>query len=272
MKKNYLLLTLSLALSTFIVNDAFTNSSGSPSGSSGGPSGNNNSCARSGCHNGPNASVQTVSISTNIPSSAGFKEDSVYQITVQANNGGVGTDEIGFSASIESAGGFEGFATVSDAINTRKTGSYITHTSAGRNGAAGANSWVFDWNAGQAVDQSTVYVAINFSNNTGGTGGDVIVTQTLVLSKASGNIGQLELNAVKLSIYPNPVKDQFIVGGNTSLKAPFKLTSINGEFLMDLVSGERLSDDHYRFDISDLAKGNYILSDSQGFSAQLHKE
>ena len=272
MKKNYLLLTLSLALSTFIVNDAFTNSGGAPGGSSGGPNGNNNSCARSGCHNGPSASVQTVSISTNIPSSAGFKEDSVYQITVQANNGGAGTNEIGFSASVESAGGFEGTATVSDAVNTRKTGSYITHTSAGKNGAAGTNSWVFDWNAGQAMDQSTVYVAVNFSNNNGNTAGDVIVTQTLILSKDSGNIGQLQMYTVKLSIYPNPVKDQFIVRGNTSLKAPFKLTGINGEFIMDLVNGERLSDDHYRFDVSDLAKGNYILSDSQGFSAQLHKE
>jgi hypothetical protein len=271
MKKNYLLLTLSLAMSIFIVNDAFTNSGGAPGGNSSGPNGNNNSCARSGCHNGPNASTQTVSISTNIPM-AGFKADSIYQITVQADNGGAGTDEIGFSASVESAGGFEGTVTISDAVNTKKTSSYITHTSAGRNGSAGINTWVFDWNAGQAVDQSTVYVAVNFSDNTGSTGGDVIVTETLSLTKAGGNIGQLELKAVKLSIYPNPVKDQFILGANTSLTAPFKLTGLNGKFVMDLGEGESLSNDHYRFDISDLAKGNYILSDSQGFSAQLHKD
>lgn len=155
MKKNYLVFTLSMALSVFIVNDAFTNSSGAPTGASGGPNANNNTCARSGCHNGPNASSQTISISSNIPST-GFRADSIYQITVVADNGGSGTNEIGFSASVETATGFAGSLIVTDATNTRKTGDYITHTSGGRNGANGSNTWVFDWNAGQADRKSVV--------------------------------------------------------------------------------------------------------------------
>ncbi len=270
MKKNYLVYSLSMALSIFIVNDAFTNSSGAPTGSSGGPNGNNNTCARSGCHNGPSASSQSISISSNIPS-AGFKEDSVYQITVTANNGGAGTNEIGFSASVESAMGFAGSIVISDPSNTRKTGSYITHTTAGKNGANGSNTWVFDWDAGQAPDQSTVYVAVNFSNNTGTTSGDIIATQNLTLSKAN-SIGIDELKTAELSIYPNPVKEGFTLKANTDLKAPFTLKDLSGKTIMNLGKGERLGENHFSFELGDLAKGTYILSDSQGFSAQLLKD
>jgi len=271
MKKNYLLFTLSLGLSAFIVTDAFTNSGGAPSGSSGGPSASNNTCARAGCHNGPSASNQTITISSNIPA-AGFKEDSVYQITVLANNGGMGTNEMGFSASVESTSGFEGNIVISDAANTRKTGSYITHTSAGRNGVNGTNTWVLDWDAGQAPDQSTVYVAVNFSDNTGSTNGDVIVSQNLSLTKATSSIGIDERAMVALSVYPNPVQNTFVLSANTDLKAPFKIMDLSGKLILNLGDGEGLSDNHYRFNVSGLAKGNYILRDSQGFSAQLLKD
>lgn len=271
MKKNYLVLTLSLALSTFIVNDAFTNSSGAPTGSSGGPSANNNTCARSGCHNGPNASNQTVAITTNIPA-AGFKEDSVYQITVQANNGGTGTNEIGFSASVESSSGFEGNIIVSDASNTRKTGSYITHTSAGRNGSNGSQSWSFDWDAGQAPDQTTVYVAVNFSDNTGSTNGDVIVTENLALNKASNSIGIREVEITKLSIYPNPVQDQFILSSQSDLAGPFVIRDLSGKEVAQLGEGKRIEKGHYRFNVYDLASGTYILSDANGLTAKLLKK
>lgn len=271
MKKNYLLFTLSFALSAFIVTDAFTNSSGAPAGSSGGPNGNNNTCARAGCHNGPNASSQTVSITTNIPS-AGFKADSIYQVTIMADNGGTGSNELGFSASVESASGFEGNIIVTDPTDTRKTNSYITHTSAGRNGANGGNMWVFDWDAGQAPDQTTIYVAVNFSDNTGSTNGDVIVTNNLVLNKATSGIGIDEDATVKLSIYPNPVQDRFVLSANSSLKAPFKVMDLSGKLVLNLGQGERLEQNHFRFDVSALAKGTYILSDSQGFSAQLLKD
>ena len=270
MKKNYLVLTLSAALSIFIVNDAFTNSSGAPTGASGGPNASNNTCARSGCHNGPSASSQTISVSSDIPS-AGFKEDSIYQITVVADNGGSGTNEIGFSASVETATGFAGTIQITDATNTRKTGNYITHTSGGRNGTNGINTWVFDWNAGQAPDQSTVYVAVNFSNNTGTTSGDIIATQNLSLSKAS-SIGVDEFTSVALSIYPNPVQDRFVLNANADLKAPFTIKDLSGKTIKNLGSGERVADNHFSFNVAELAKGTYILSDSQGFSAQLLKD
>tara|TARA_R110002050_G_scaffold136928_1_gene260264 strand:+ start:21903 stop:22718 length:816 start_codon:yes stop_codon:yes gene_type:complete len=271
MKKNYLLFTLSFALSAFIVTDAFTNSSGAPSGNSGGPNGNNNTCARAGCHNGPSASSQTISITTTIPAT-GFKEDSVYQISIMADNGGTGTNEMGFSASVESAAGFEGNIVITDPTDTKKIGSYITHTSAGRNGATGGNMWAFDWDAGQAPDQTTVYVAVNFSDNTGSTNGDVIVTNNLVLNKAASGIGIDERATVALSIYPNPVQDLFVLSANSNLEAPFKVMDLSGKLVLNLGEGERMEQNHFRFDVSELAKGTYILSDSQGFSAQLLKD
>jgi len=270
MKKNYLVFTLSMALSVFIVNDAFTNSSGAPTGASGGPNANNNTCARSGCHSGPNTSGQTISISSDIPS-AGFKADSIYQITVVADNGGSGTNEMGFSASVETATGFVGNIVVTDVANTKKTGDYITHTSNGKNGANNSNTLVFDWNAGQAPDQSTIYVAVNFSNNNGTTSGDVIATESLSLTKAS-SIGVDEWTSVELSIYPNPVQDRFVLKANADLKAPFKVSDASGKTVLNLGAGERLGGNHFSFNVEELARGTYILSDSQGFSAQLLKD
>lgn len=267
MKKKYLFV-LTAALGLFVVQDAYTNSGGAPTGASGSPASNGNGCDRPGCHNGPAAAGQTVSISTDIPST-GFMEDSVYSITITADNNGTGTDRMGFSASVESASGHEGTIQVSNSSRTRKTGNYITHTSSGISGTSGVNTWTFDWDAEQAPDQTTVYTAVNFANQNGNTSGDVIVTQSLSLNKGSG-IGLGEFEVQKLAAYPNPANDQLFVAGSTDLKAPFTAFTADGKSFE--IEAVEQNDKHWELNVSSLPAGIYVLSDQGGNQVRFTKQ
>lgn len=267
MKKKYLVY-LSLGLSLFLAHDAFTNSGGAPSGTSGSPASNGNGCNRAGCHNGPAVSGQTVSITTNIPSS-GFKADSIYEITITANNNGSGTDRMGFMASVESPAGHEGSIAITDAARTKKSGNYITHTSSGISGSAGVNSWTFEWNAAQAPDQATVYTSVNFANQNGTTSGDVIVNQTLSLDKNLG-IGEPEFALLKVSAYPNPATDFLFVAANEALVSPFTVWASDGKSFA--VAAEAQDVQHYRIDVNHLASGVYTLRDAAGHQVRFRKQ
>ena len=266
MKKKHLYL-LTTCMGLFVAQDAFTNSSGSPSGHSGSPASNNNTCGRSGCHSTGSKTTETINISTNIPAS-GFLEDSVYSVTITANNGGTGTNRMGFMASVEGPAGHEGSITVSDASRTKKAGSYLTHTFSGLSGSNGQNIWSFDWNAGQAPDQSTVYVAVNFANNNGTTSGDVIVTESLTLSKGSG-IGINEIKSIKYAAYPNPASQKLTVAG-PDFEGPYTLYAADGSLVSSLELDSR-DGQHYSFNVSHLKAGIYLLKDSQGHSLRFSK-
>lgn len=267
MKKKYLLY-LSLGLSVFLVQDAFTNSGGAPNGSSGSPASNGNGCNRTGCHNGPSASGQTVNITTTIPSS-GFKEDSIYQITITADNNGSGSDRIAFSASVESASGHEGTITVTDAARTQKIQNYITHTFSGNNGSNGVNTWSFEWNAGQAPDQTTVYTSVNFANQNGTTSGDVIVNQSLALNKNLG-IGIESVELVKVAAFPNPATDYVYLSSNQPLKMPILATAVNGQ--VHELETQVMDAQHYQLSLLGLESGVYIIKDAAGHQVRIHKQ
>ncbi len=267
MKKKYAFV-LTAAMGLFMVQEAFTNSGGSPSGHSGSPASNNNSCNRAGCHNGPNASGQTVNITTNIPSN-GFSENSIYQITVTANNNGSGTNRMGFMASVESSTGHTGAISVSNSSTTRKAGSFITHTSSGINGSGGVNSWTFDWDSEQSPDQSTVYAAVNFTNQNGTTSGDVIVNQSLSLDKNLG-IGIAEAQIQKVSAYPNPALDLLTVASSSPLKVPFEALSADGRCFQ--LEAQALDAQHYEVQVEALPAGIYILQDQAGNQLRFTKQ
>ncbi|MFQ6120174.1 MAG: choice-of-anchor V domain-containing protein [Methanosarcinales archaeon] len=91
----------------------------------------------------------------------------------------------------QSRWGFElkatsGEITVTDDINTQKSGDYIKHTSTGtRAGTAdGPVNWSFDWTAPSNVTEDVIfYVAGNAANNNGATSGDYIYTTNVTSSK-----------------------------------------------------------------------------------------
>lgn len=254
MKKKYFLIP-SLALAIFSTQTAFTNSGGAPAGSNGSPL-SSSSCSRSGCHSGgPARTNESINISTNIPSS-GFQADSVYTITVTANNGGNGSNRIGFMASVEDAAGHAGTLQSTDG-RTRITGSYITQTSSGVSGSNGENSWTFDWDAGQAADQSTIYVMANFSNGNGSTSGDVIYSESLTLSKDQGGLSQAETKLPTWSLYPNPVQTFTQLSlPNTQIDA-LMIYDLKGALLQRYPLHENGSEQ--LLDLSALESGNYLI-------------
>lgn len=271
MKKNYLAILLTSAFCCFLGTEAITNSSGAPQGSSGSPASNGNTCARSGCHNGPAISTETVSISTDIPAT-GFAENTNYKIDITADAGGRNVNRMGFQASVEAAtgSGFAGTVSVSNSTDTRKSGNYITHQFAGTTPSNGTKTWSFDWNSGTAADQATVYAAVNFANNNGGTSGDVIATQTLVLNKQN-NIGLSAQSLNTLQLYPNPVQNQAILATAESVSGPLQVFDSQGKLQLTVDAKNKLDALHWQLDFQELSAGTYFLKTANGASLKFRK-
>lgn len=269
MTKKYFSLFLAGGLCLFVVQQAFTNSGGAPAGSSGSPASNSNTCSQSGCHSGPAVSTQSVSISTDIPG-GGFVEDSTYEITVTGDHGGTVSSRIGFMASVEDPSGHVGTLRVIDANRTQKAGNYITHRFNGLGVSNNENSWTFDWDSEQAPDQSTVYAAVNFTNNNGNTLGDVVVTQSLVLSK-DNSVGLSNAKFHPVSLYPNPAQDYLVVASPKPLAMPLQIFNLEGKLIKSFGSETRQDGQHWRLPLQEITRGSYLLKDAEGKGAIFQK-
>lgn len=244
---------------------AITSSSGSPTGRSGSPASNNRTCQASGCHSGPSQSTEAITISTDIPAS-GFQENTDYTITISGDaNGGVGT-RIGFAASVEDASGNHmGTLTTADS-RTQVSNNYATHRSTSLSATNGQNSWDLNWNSGSAVDGTTIYVSMNFTNGNGSTSGDVVVTNTLSLSKASGV--SLEENSLnELALFPNPATDftsmRFSLPQSEELT--YSIIDLNGKVVASENIGQYGTGEHtVRVPLVNLARGVYTMHMTAG--------
>lgn len=257
MKKTTTIIALTSIVIVGISIPGFTNRGGSPSGKSGSPASNSNTC--SSCHSGASITNQTINITTDIPA-AGFQPNTDYTITVTADANGALGSVIGFEASIENASGMmQGIPSVTNS-RTKKTGMYITHTSAGITPTAGVNTWDFNWNSGMAQDQSTVYVAVNFANNNNGTSGDAVGTATLTLDKASGV--SIEENALaNIEVYPNPASDfiKIKMESSNEQNVQYAIVNMNGQSVQtgDLNGMGQTSE--WTLPIHELKSGIYFL-------------
>jgi hypothetical protein len=162
----------------------FTNSGGAPQNRSGSPASNGNTCSTGGCHSGPAATNQSVTVSSTIPAS-GYQANTNYTITISVDNGTTMGSTVGFSASVEDASGHVGTIS-SPGSGAQLSGSnFVTHTISGNFASGGSRTWTFNWNPGaNPPANATVYVAANFANGTGGTAGDVIVSNSASFSQA----------------------------------------------------------------------------------------
>jgi hypothetical protein len=270
MKKKYGTLLLIGAFILFLNPNALTFSSGAPTGSSGSPASGGTSCARSGCHSGgPAQSSETVSIATDIPA-AGFEENTNYTVTVTGNDGGRNLGTIAFMASVEDGSGPQGTVAVTNSNTTRKVGDYITHTFGGINATGGQNSWSFDWNSGTAPDQTTVYAAVNFANGNGGTSGDVIVNETLVLTK-NQSVGLKTNRVSKAALYPNPAKGDVTLATNEAETENLKVINLNGKTVMEVDVTHKLDAHHWSFNVEALPSGPYFIKGASGLNVRFQK-
>lgn len=271
MKKNYLVVIFTSAICLFMGNHAITNSTGAPQGSSGSPASNGNTCARAGCHNGPAVSSETITITTDIPA-AGFLENSTYTVGITADAGSRTVNRMGFQASVEDASGsgFAGTISVSNSNDTRKSGNYITHQFTGTTPSNGSKTWSFEWNSGTAADQATIYAAVNFANNDGGTAGDVIATETLVLNKQM-NVGLSAQSINRLSMYPNPVQDKAVLASAERVSGELQIFDLQGKLQLTVDASEKLDDSHWQLNLEGLKAGVYLLKAKDGATIKFEK-
>lgn len=263
MLKKTTALFLTFALTLLVSFEAITFSSGAPAGRSGSPA-SVGTCAGGGCHNGPSISTETITITTDIPAS-GFVENTDYNITITADDGGRNITRMGFEASVESAAGPEGsLSAPGNEVKTIGGGNFVTHTSAGISASGGSKSWTFTWNSGTAPDQTTVYTAVNFANSDGGTSGDAIGTEELMLSKDQA-VDLAEAAVPEISVYPNPASDYIAVAGSANLEGDLMIYSLKGELIKRIASNE-LNNDIF---VGNLKSGAYLITDQGGWVQHL---
>ena len=211
MKKKFTLV-LSILLMTGLAYDynfkmAHTNSAGAPAGNTGSPS-DGQTCARSGCHaGGPAVSNEVIDVSSDIPPS-GYIGGTTYNIMFTMTK--AGAQKFGFQLSAQDYSG-AGLGTLIAGSGTQIVGSkYITHTPNGTAVSGGTKTWNFQWTAPTAGANSVdVYYAGNFTNSSGTSAGDVIVSGSISFPEFALGISDAQLEL--LSVYPNPVIDQIYV-------------------------------------------------------------
>lgn len=235
---------------------AMTFTSGAPQGRNGSPA-STASCAGGGCHSGPGAGSQNITISTDIPA-AGFDANTNYTITVTADDGGSGISKMGFQASVEGSMGSEGLLSTGGNSNLQKTGNYITHRTGGTPATGGMRTWTFDWDSQSADDGATIYVAVNFSNSNSNAGGDIILLDQLVLDKASG-IGIGENESERLNIYPNPAVDVIRISDLDPHVAEINVFDLTGKKLLSFGNEYKVSAHDWEFSIDGLTPGTYMV-------------
>ena len=182
---------------------ALTYKNGAPAGKIGSPKSNNNTCFNGYSHGGPSTSLETIVISSDIPSD-GFMPNTNYTITVTSKDNGTGASKMGFQSSIEAIGQHQGILSSVSGVTQIKSTDYITHTSGSNTPSSGNKSWNFIWNSSSSPDSVTLYTAGIFANGNSAPSGDVLLLNSHVLRKNTLNIDESRTN--QMSVFPNPAK------------------------------------------------------------------
>ena len=165
------------------------------------------------------------------------------------------SSKVGFMASVEDASGNQ-LATSNPGSGAKKVSDYITHTSSGTAVTNDSIHWTFDIDGTTFPDSITVYAAINFTNGNGQTSGDYVMTTSKTLYKSVGNnIGFKEADKSALMVYPNPATNMIMVKAEGLVEV--RIYNTIGRF-MQLDYAANLENEAL-LDVSDLARGNYIL-------------
>jgi hypothetical protein len=261
MKKKYFI-GATIVGCTLLSFQALTFSSGAPGGNTGSP-GDGRTCATAGCHTGgPAQTTEMVTITTDIPAD-GFLENTDYTITITADDGGRGLTKIGFESLIEDPNmNLPGTLTViGNDTKLAGGGTSVTHLSSGTATTNGQKSWSYAWNSGTAVDQSTVYASVNFTNSNSATSGDAIITQTLALNKNLG-VSLDEAQRIAISAYPNPVSDILTLENVPADVNMINLLDIAGQNVRSFSAGDVAEGNVWTMNVQDLPKGQYFLTGS----------
>ena len=240
--------------------DTHSRPEGAPVQASGAPADNNRTCATSGCHSGT-ASDRDNLIASTVPST-GYIPGETYTMTVSITEAGI--SRWGFQATAQnSSGDLQGTYTLTNVGQTRLaagTGGnkYVTHTTAGNSGSTGSKTWSFDWTAPDAgTGAVNFYTAVMASNNNGGTAGDLVFKDQLVLEEDLTASASSISSALSFSVFPNPSSGQEIVVTASKSSQPSRLVVYNA--LGGIVKSETFNSAQHKVDVSKIPAGLYFI-------------
>ena len=240
--------------------DTHSRPEGAPVQASGAPADNNRTCATSGCHSGT-ATDRDNLIASTVPST-GYIPGETYTMTVSITEAGI--SRWGFQATAQNSNGdLQGSYVLTNTQQTRNSSGtggmkYVTHTEAGNSGSTGSKTWSFDWTAPAAgTGAVNFYTAVMASNNNGGTAGDLVFKDQLVLEEDLTASAASISSALSFSVYPNPSSGQEIVVTASKSSQPSRLVIYNA--LGGIVKSETFNSAQHKVDVSKIPAGLYFI-------------
>jgi len=271
MKKNYLLLTLSVIVLFSIINTQQVSSKqGNPPANSSGDPVTGNTCVQSGCHGGsvltPGPSDVTLSIGTGTPSTplnASFEyvAGTQYNIAMLLNSS---TGRYGFQiVALNGSNAQAGTMTVSNAATTK------INTSAGRQymghlNASTTKNWAFKWTAPAATTGPvTFYYCYATEDGDGDPGSNVIYKSSVTINPSASAIADISEKVNDLKIFPNPVSNELGMAFNLkqNSEVSVQLYTIDGKLVNQLINQKMNAGPvSEQFNISMLQPGIYLVN------------
>ncbi len=212
------------------LNNASANSSAPPNATAGAPS-DAGGATCTNCHAGT-ATQTTGVISSNIPGS-GYIGGTTYSVSVTMS----GSSAYGFELTPQTATSNVGLGTWIAGVGTGISGKYIKH--AGKKTGASA-VWTFSWTAPTTATSVTFYGSFNYSNNNGGTSGDIIKTSSVTYLANTTGIEDYSVSKNLIAVFPNPTTEILHITSTELFEKGF-VYSIDGKLIKVLSEQELLS-------------------------------
>ena len=188
------------------------------------------------CHSGAGSSD-----STSLDGFVGgwYQPDSLYSLTLSVRY--AGQLRWGFElTAVDGSGNSAGQLIVTDSVNTQYSSSapgYLKQTSVGTfRGTSGPAVWTFGWRAPDAgTGPVWFYWCANAADNDGGSSGDRICRDSLVLS-ATGVAEPDAVTGRHFWRYANPARNRVAISYRGSAKAPVRIYASSGRLVRSLAA------------------------------------
>lgn len=251
MKRNFvytagLFAALAIVLYSGSTQNAHSSSNGAPI---------SGSCT--GCHSGSILSSDDVFIEITDTASSpvtAFQAGQTYLIDFGSNATSI--NKAGFALSA-TGGIFARRTTTDNTINI--TSGFVTHTTAGNTNA----EWAVRWTAPQTTTAPITFTLFfNEANGDGGTGGDKIYREQLVLAPSTATGLSNENNLLALHAFPNPAKQELNLMYNLPSASDVTITlySIDGKVKQMLKTEAYMSgNQQVKITLDDLQAGIYFV-------------
>ena len=227
-----------------------SNRGGSPGGRSGSSTDGGTCATNGGCH-GPKTPSSEELISTSVPAQ-GYIPGARYSIKVSAKRNNIfawGFEMMCEDSEGDPIGKFD--TTGNKDVNGLQDMIRVTHKFAS-SFSTDSVSWTVDWIAPDAgTGDVDIYCAVLAANNSGTTGGDNVIIDTLRISENT-SVSVTKLENLEAIIYPNPTSDFVIINTKLSPNSQVQLIDVNGNEVINRKVAKIL-------DLKSLPSGSYFL-------------